>query len=88
MAEEQTKKVRFVRNWRDPMGGDAAYNGDEAELRLDVAGRAVGSGAAIEVDDLEELTHDDLDEVARSAGVSLVGKKTKAEKAETIEKGE
>lgn len=87
--EKATRKVRFTANWMDKQTGVNAYNGDERTMLAGIGGRAVSSGAAVDLSPevLEEKTVDELKTDAETLGVDLTGKKgSKNDIVDAIEK--
>lgn len=76
-VEEATRKVRFVKNWMDARTGVTAYNGDEKTMLAGVAGRAVATGAAVDVspEALEAKSVEELKIEADALNVDLTGNK-------------
>ncbi len=88
-VEEETRKVRFTANWMDNQTGVNAYNGDERTMLAGIAGRAVSSGAAVDVSQeaLESKSVEELKTEAAGMNVDLTGSKgSKQDIIEAIEK--
>lgn len=87
--EDATRKVRFTKNWMDKQTGINAYNGDEKTMLAGVAGRAIASGAAVDVspEALEAKSFEELKAEAEALHVDLTGSKgSKHDIIEAIEK--
>ncbi len=76
-VEEATRKVRFTANWMDSQTGVNAYNGDEKTMLAGVAGRAIATGAAVDVspEALEAKSVEELKIEADALNVDLAGSK-------------
>lgn len=88
-VEEATRKVRFTTNWMDARTGMNAYNGDEKTMLAGVAGRAIATGAAVDVspEALENKSVEELKAEAGALNVDLTGNKgSRKDIIEAIEK--